>query len=75
MQGQTFEHLIINPCQSLDDVPWNMHNTYVTLSNLCFIGVKVQRDGPILEKTKFTHEYTNLAIPLLALSQFQALAL
>jgi len=75
MQGQTFEDLIINLCQSLDNVPWNMHNTYVTLTNLCFIVVKVQCDGPILENTKFTHEYTNLAVPLLALSQFQALAL
>jgi hypothetical protein len=36
--------------------------------------VKVYCDAPILANAKSTHEYTNFAIPLLTLSQFQALA-
>jgi hypothetical protein len=36
--------------------------------------VKAYCDAPILANAKSTHEYTNFAIPLLALSQFQALA-
>jgi hypothetical protein len=33
-QGQTFDHLIIDLKQPLDNVPINMHNIYVTLSQL-----------------------------------------
>ncbi len=36
-QGQTFDHLIINLKQPLDNVPINMHNINVTLSQLRFL--------------------------------------
>jgi hypothetical protein len=33
-QGQTFDNLIIDLCQPLDNVRLNMHNIYITLSRL-----------------------------------------
>jgi hypothetical protein len=44
-QGQTFDHLIINLKQPLDNVPINMHNIYVTLSQLHFLdGLVILKD-------------------------------
>jgi hypothetical protein len=52
-----------------------LHHYFSILMSSKVPQMKVQCGGPILPNTKFTHEYTNFAILLLTLSQFQALTL
>ncbi len=56
MQRQTFDHLIIDIYQPLDNVQLNMHNIYITLSCLHSIdGQIILRDITIqdISKTEF----------------------
>jgi hypothetical protein len=59
-QGQTFDHLIIDLKQPPDNLPINMHNIYVTLSQLHSLdGLVILRDIFIeyICKAKFKKGY------------------